>query len=252
MNLFNLQLQNLFYSKGYILPKSVFSLDSTNLSQSNQLLPNKYSSIAANQILELIRNYPNLNRSTENSENLTISSIFIGRLMSGFNYPDLKLKDLLALNRQNFYSSKFPNLQFFGESDVADKLKIYFGSHFVYPTEYSDFKPNPIRLNLKYYSAKFEGNDSTTQYSGPVIMEKGVPSVYNSTNWFKVRRNLQEIFSQIDPRQIQQTKYFGNTCVNFGVCQLHVGIFGVYKVHLGRTWTTCTLGTQKFFEPHVL
>lgn len=211
LNLFNLQLQNLFYSKGYILPKSVFSLDSTNLSQSNQLLPNKYSSIAANQILELIRNYPNLNRSTENSENLTISSIFIGRLMSGFNYPDLKLKDLLALNRQNFYSSKFPNLQFFGESDVADKLKIYFGSHFVYPTEYSDFKPNPIRLNLKYYSAKFEGNDSTTQYSGPVIMEKGVPSVYNSTNWFKVRRNLQEIFSQIDPRQIQQTKYFGNT-----------------------------------------
>ena len=148
---------------------------------------------------------------TDISENSSIPSIFIGRFMSGFNYPDLRLKDLLALNRQNVYSSNYPRLQFFGEADVAEKLKIYFGSHFVYPTEYSDFKPNPIRLSLKYYSAKFEGNDSTTQYSGPVIMEKETSSVYNSTNWFKVRRNLQEIFSPIDPRQIQQGKYFGNT-----------------------------------------
>ena len=214
LNCFNSQLQDLFYTKGYVLPKKVFSLESTNWSQPSQLLPNKYHSIAANQILEFIQTDPNIHRSIDNSENSTISSIFTGRLMSGFHYPDLNLKDLLAFNRQNLYSSKIPNLRFFGELDVADKLKIYLGSHFVYPTEYSDFKPNPIRLHLKYYSAKFEGNDSNTQYSGPVILEKGVPSVYNSTNWFKVRQNLQEILSQMDPRQIQQTKYFGNTKIN--------------------------------------
>ena len=136
--------------------------------------------------------------------------------MSGFNYPDLTLNNLFTLNQHNKYVFKLPLLQFFGESDVSDKLKIYLGSHFAYPIEYSNNKPNPIRLNLKYYAGKFDANDSTTQYSGPVVTPQNKQnSIYQATNWFKVRQNLQAILNDTDPQQTEHVKFFGNLLSEF-------------------------------------
>lgn len=207
----NQQIQNLFYRKGYILPKNVFLTNSNGLN--NVILSDKYIGISAHQILSLIENQINPNTSELNSDKPETQSILINRLMSGFNYPDLQSNDLISFTRQNNYSLYFPFLQFFHDFNVSDKLKIYLGSHFAYPTEYSNFKPDPIRLNLKYYAGKFEGNDSNTQYSGPVIAltEQNKASVFKSTNWFRVRNNLQSILHELDPRQNTQYKFFGNT-----------------------------------------
>ena len=211
--LLNIQLQNLFYRKGYILPKNVFLTNSNSFSFNNSILSDKFSGISAHQILSLIENQITQKPFDSNSEKTFNQSILINRLMSGFNYPDLQMKDLISFTRQTNYSQYFPVLQFFHDFNVSDKLKIYLGSHFAYPTEYSNFKPDPIRLNLKYYAGKFEGNDSTIQYSGPVVTltDQTQASVFKSTNWFKVRNNLQSILHELDPRQNTQYKFFGNT-----------------------------------------
>lgn len=207
----NKKLQNLFYSKGYIVPKNVFCHNSNDFN--NSILSNKYTGISAHQILSLIENEINNKMFDSSSEKSFNPYILNNRLMSGFKYPDLQMKDLISLTRQNSYSLYFPFLQFFHDSYVSDKLKIYLGSHFAYPSEYSNLQPDPIRLNLKYYAGKLEGNDSTIQYSGPVVTltDQNQASVFKSTNWFRVRNNLQSIFYELDPRQNRQYKFFGNT-----------------------------------------
>lgn len=209
--LVKLQVQKLFYNKGYIIPKNIFATNTNKFNSTNSILFDKYNGIAAHQILIMINSTPDFYTFDLNSENTLIYSNITRRLMSGFNYPDLKLKDLISLTRQKNYSLSFPRLQFFNQSHVSDKLKIYFGSHFAYPTEYNNIEPAPIRLNLKYYLGKLEGNDSKTQYSGPVIqLKEETNKVYHATNWVKVYQNLQAIFHHLNPRQIQQSKFFGN------------------------------------------
>ena len=208
------KLDQLFYQKGYFVPKNLFITNNNRtLSFSEIHSLRKYTGVAAHQILDLLQKEKNGNVSDLlNDEYLFTNSIFMTRLMSGFSFPDLGLKDLVSLNRQNTYALNFPVFQFFTESDVSTKLKIYLGSHFSYPIQYSNSKPDPIRLNLKYYAAKFDANDSATQYSGPAILPtNGKESVFQSTNWFKVRQNLQSILNNQDPQQIQYLKFFGSS-----------------------------------------
>lgn len=202
LNKVNFQLQNLFYNNGYTIPQNVFS----SQNQPNSIFMDKYHEISAQQILRI------LNSSPSSSENGLISSIFTRRLMSGFHYPDFKVNDLISLTRQKNYSLLFPGLIIKNTEQISNQLKIDFGSHFSYPTEYNNIEPDPVRLNLKYYSAKFEGNDSKINYSGPVIQFKNNNSLfYQAINWFKVRHNLQAIFNPLDPRKNQYPNFFGNT-----------------------------------------
>ena len=218
LNIINLQLKNLFYNKGYLIPKNIFSSNTNKINQKNFILFDKYNGIAAHVILKILNNNTNLYAVDLTTEKTLIYSNFSRRLMSGFTYPDFKLNDLISFTRQKNYSFNFPGLQFFSESNVSDKLKIYFGSHFVYPSEYKNSESYPVRLNLKYYSSKFEGNDSKIQYSGPAIQLKNeTTSVYQATNWFKVRHNLQVIINHLDPRQSQHSKFFGNALSDISI-----------------------------------
>ena len=77
---------------------------------------------------------------------------------------------------------------------------------FSLPNFYFNQKPEPVRLQLKYYPIKFE-SDGIVNYMGPGIQLKQ-KSTIDSLNWFKVRQNLKFIFNPDDPRQSHHLKFF--------------------------------------------
>ena len=204
------QFQNLFYTKSFLFPKTFLNSISTITSLSPSLVGTKYMSVAADQILYFAVKAQDLG-TTQNSKAPIGNLVFLPvRKMSGFIYPDMNIQDLFEFTYQNNYCLKFPNLKFFTETNVHDKSKVYFGSHFSYPTEYMESKPQPVNLKLKYYPGKFEGLDGTINYSGPIVIPK-LNSNYSAYNWLKVRENLQSILDKNDPRQINNTKFFGGS-----------------------------------------
>ena len=168
------QFKGLFYKTGYLLPKNFVTRDPVFLSSVPNLLGTKFTSTASNQILKVLDEIDseNLNKSSINWSNLKLTPFLSARKMSGFNNPDMTTKQLIQFNRQNEYFSKFPQLKFFTNPQIVQQIKVYFGSHFSYPSEYLDTKPEPIKLKLKYYPAKFEGLDGTINYSGPTVLSR--------------------------------------------------------------------------------
>lgn len=212
------QFKELFYKNGYLLPKKFVPLDIEFLVSVSNLLGTKFTPIASNQILKILDeiplsqkdNYSNLKLHLINFESTTFLS---SRKMSGFTNPDMRPTQLIELNRQNEYFSYLPQLKFFSNREIFQKVKIYLGSHFSYPNEYLNINPDPIKLKLKYYLAKFEGLDGTVNYAGPTILSKFDQdlSKFESYNWYKVRFNLQSILNKDDPHQISNLKFFSNS-----------------------------------------
>lgn len=232
------QFKNLFYRTGYIFPKEIFSQLYSLSSSGAKPLGSKFMATASNQILAFIEDHNTLQQLSLplseqkslifESGNLKPNTVLQPRKMSSFSYPDMNTRDLMELNRQNNYCATWPVFGLFSKQNISEKVKVYLGSHFTHPVEYSDNKPQPIALKLKYYPAKFEGLDGNVNYLGPVIVMDSTGNDYDSSgssgsgsggryqalNWFKVRKNLQALFDSNDPRQLTQSHFFGNSFFN--------------------------------------
>lgn len=212
------QFKELFYKNGYLLPKTFLPINTQLLVPVSNLLGTKFIPIASNQILRILdeislsekNNYSNLKL---NLVNLEFTPFLSSRKMSGFTNPDMTTTQIMEFNRQNEYFSQFPKLKLFTNREIYQKVKVYLGSHFSSPSEYLNIKPDPIKLKLKYYLAKFEGFDGTVNYAGPTVVSKSDQGLldFESYNWFKVRFYLQSILNKDDPDQISNFKFFSNS-----------------------------------------
>ena len=203
------QFKQLFYSYGYLVGDSdLFKKADLLVEKSkavSKLVGQKYASIASSQIFQLLDSIPidtpqisplvelsEFGLETQIGGNSLQGDSSIGvdqfvidvqtRKMSGFSYPDMTIDQLLTFQRQNSYFQKFPLFRLFLETDVSERVAVFLGSHFSYPTNAFASKPEPLTLRCKYYPAKFEGIDKPISYLGPVVISKNDLNLLNANS----------------------------------------------------------------------
>lgn len=210
-------LTKIFYNYGYTISE-IRDLDKKSFST---LLDKKFAITAAHQIVDFISEIESnkkdivLDRVILNQSSFQVKTFNFPRFMSGFIYPDVSTENVFnSIAQKNYYIKLKTFIQKFSsislksiwDSVNLEFIQIHVGPMFSLPNFYFNQKPEPVRLQLKYYPIKFE-SDGIVNYMGPGIQLKQ-KSTIDSLNWFKVRQNLKFIFNPDDPRQSHHLKFF--------------------------------------------